>query len=103
MKDYNRVENQVLGVVLHPITQYQKEKFDIKYGLEIKNMASGKMKDAGIPKGFIIQNVNDMNMMIVNDFEEVVKKSSIEKEPILIIKGLYLTGKRGYFVVSLAQ
>ena len=64
---------------------------------------AGKMKEAGVPKGFIIRQVNDQPMKAVSDLEEVVKEASTSSEPVLIIKGVYPTGKKGYFVVQLGE
>jgi S1-C subfamily serine protease len=59
------------------------------------------MKEAGVPKGFIIQRVNDEAMNTVEDLQDIVKETSTSKEPVLVIKGIYPTGKRGYFIVQL--
>ena len=56
------------------------------------------MKDAGVPKGFIIQVVNDRPMRSFDDLQEVVKEA---KDQMLVIKGIFPTGKRGGFVVYL--
>ena len=61
------------------------------------------MKDAGITKGFIIQKVNDETMKSVEDLQQVVKDASTSKEPVLIIRGIYPTGKKAYFVVDLSE
>ncbi len=93
----------VLGADFRPVTSAQKEQLDITYGLEVIKVNAGKMKDAGIPKGFIIQRVNDEKMESVEDLEKVVKAASRSAEPVLIVKGLFSTGKRGYYVVQLGE
>ena len=79
----------------------QKEQLEISYGLEVIKVNGGKMKEAGVPKGFIIQRVNDEAMKTIEDLQNAVKDASTSKEPVLSIKGLFPTGKRGYFVVQL--
>ena len=74
---------------------------EISYGLEVIKVNAGKMKEAGVPKGFIIQRVNDEAMKTVEDLQDIVKDASNSKEPVLVIKGIYPTGKRGYFIVQL--
>ena len=91
----------VLGADFRPVTDSQKKQLDINYGLEVIKVNGGKMKDAGIQKGFIIQRVNDEPMRTVEDLEEAVKLASRSSDQVLIIKGLFPTGKRGYFVVQL--
>ena len=91
----------VLGADFRPVSKAQQEQLSISYGLEVIKVSGGKMKDAGIPKGFIIQRVNDTTIKTVDDLQNAVKTASTSKEPVLIVRGLYPTGKKGYFVVSL--
>ena len=91
----------VLGGTFRAITDAQKEQLNIGYGLEVVKVAGGKLKDANMPKGFIIQKVNDQTIKSVEDLQEVVKEASTSKEPVLYIQGIYPTGKKGYFAVPL--
>ena len=91
----------VLGGTFHPITDAQKEQLNIGYGLEVIKVNGGKLKDAGVPKGFIIQKVNDQSIKTIEDLQNVVKEASTSKEPVLYIQGVYPTGKKGYFAVPL--
>ena len=88
----------VLGIDVRPITDSQKQQLEISYGLEVLKVNGGKMKDAGVPKGFIIQTVNDQPMRSFDDLQQAVKDA---KDQMLVIKGIYPTGKRGGFVVYL--
>ena len=88
----------VLGIDVRPVTDSQKKQLEISYGLEVLKVNGGKMKDAGVPKGFIIQVVNDQPMRSFDDLQEVVKEA---KDQMLVIKGIFPTGKRGGFVVYL--
>ena len=88
----------ILGIDVRPITDSQKKQLEISYGLEVLKVNGGKMKEAGVPKGFIIQVVNDQPMRSFDDLQQAVKDA---KEQMLIIRGLYPTGKRGGFVVYL--
>ena len=88
----------VLGIDVRPVTDSQKKQLEISYGLEVLKVNGGKMKEAGVPKGFIIQVINDQPMRSFDDLQQVVKDS---KDQMLIIKGIYPTGKRGGFVVYL--
>ena len=88
----------VLGIDVRPITDSQKKQLEISYGLEVLKVNGGKMKEAGVPKGFIIQQVNDTPMKTFDDLQQAVKDA---KDQMLVIKGIYPTGKRGGFVVYL--
>ncbi len=91
----------VLGGQFRALTDKQKEQLNIGYGLEVLKVSGGKLSDAGVPKGFIIQRVNDQTMKSIDDLQRVVKEASTSKEPVLYIQGVYPTGKKGYFAVPL--
>ena len=64
-------------------------------------MNAGKLKNAGITKGFIIQRVNDSAVKTIEDLQNAVKEASTSKDPVLYIQGVYPTGKKAYFAVPL--
>ena len=64
-------------------------------------VSGGRLKNAGVPQGFIIQRVNDKAMKTIDDLQATVKEASKSKEPVLYIQGIYPTGKKGYFAVPL--
>ena len=91
----------VLGGQFRPVTDSQKEQLNIGYGLQVTKVNGGRLKDAGVPQGFIIQRVNDNSVKTIDDLQEIVKSASKSKEPVLWIQGIYPTGKKGYFTVPL--
>ena len=91
----------ILGIDVRPITDSQKNQLEISYGLEVLKVNGGKMKDAGVPKGFIIQRVNDEPMRSYDDLQQAVKDASTSKDQMLVVKGIFPTGKRGGYVVYL--
>ena len=93
----------VLGGTFRAITDQQKEQLNIGYGLEVLKVSGGRLKDAGVPKGFIIQRANDESIKSIDDLQTVVKDASTSKEPVLYIQGIYPTGKKGYFAVPLSN
>ena len=72
-------------------------------GLEVLKVNGGKLKDAGVPKGFIIQRINEQSVKSIDDLQKIVKEASTSKEPVLYIQGIYPTGKKGYFAVPLSE
>ena len=92
----------VLGGQFRPLSDAKKEQMNINYGLEVMKVSGGKLKDAGLPQGFIIQRVNDQPMKTIDDLQNVVKEASKSK-PVLWIEGVYPTGKKGYFTVPLEE
>lgn len=93
----------VLGANFRAITDAQKEQMNISYGLEVIKVNNGALKEAGVPKGFIIQKVNDEPMKSIDDIQKAVKSASTSKDPVLFIQGLYPTGKKAYFAVTLEK
>ena len=91
----------LLGGSFRPLTDAQKKELSISYGIQVTKVDKGKMKDAGIPQGFIIQRVNDENIKTTNDLQNAVKKGYTSKDPVLYIQGIFPTGKKGYFAVPL--
>ena len=95
------VDLDVLGGHFKPLTDSQKEQLNVGYGLQVTKISGGKLKDAGVPQGFIIQRVNDESVKTIEDLQKIVKDASKSKEPVLYIQGIYPTGKKGYFAVPL--
>lgn len=93
----------VLGAQIREVNEKEKEEFGIKYGLKITKVNNGKFKEHGVPAGFILQNVNDEAMKTVDDLNEAVKAANKSKDPVLMLKGIYPSGKKGYFAVPLAE
>lgn len=96
-----KADLDVLGGNFRTITDNQKQQFNIGYGLEVLKVNAGKLKNAGITKGFIIQRVNDSAIKTIDDLQNVVKEASTSKDPVLYIQGIYPTGKKAYFAVPL--
>ena len=93
----------VLGGQFRAITDQQKAQMNIGYGLEVLKVNGGKLKEAGMPKGFIIQRVNDESIKSIEDLQKAVKEASTAKDQVLYIQGVYPTGKKGYFAVPLEE
>ena len=96
-----KADLDVLGGNFRAITDNQKQQFNIGYGLEVLKVNAGKLKNAGITKGFIIQRVNDSAIKTIDDLQNVAKEASTSKDPVLYIQGIYPTGKKAYFAVPL--
>ena len=96
-----KADLDVLGGNFRSITDAQKQQLNIGYGLEVLKVNSGKLKNAGITKGFIIQRVNDNAVKTIEDLQNIVKDASTSKDPVLYIQGVYPTGKKAYFAMPL--
>ena len=69
------------------------EKFGIRSGVEIVELGSGKLMEAGATEGFIILYVNDHPVKTPQDVIDIVKKS----KRTVFIEGVTPSGRTGYF------
>jgi S1-C subfamily serine protease len=93
----------LLGGFFKEITDKQKEELGINYGIEVVKVGDGALKDSGIGKGFIIQVANEQPVRSVDDFQKIVKDASTSKDPVVLVRGMYPTGKRAYKVIQLSE
>ena len=96
-----KADLDVLGGNFREVPEALKKQLNISFGLEVIKVNNGKLKDAGINKGFIIQKVNDTPVKSIDAMQQLVKDASTSKDPVLYIQGVYPTGKKGYFAVPL--
>lgn len=93
----------MLGASFRPVTEQQKKEFDLSFGLEVTKVGKGAIKDSGIEQGFIMQYANDTPLKSISDLQELVKSASTSKDPVLIVKGVWPSGKRDYKVVKVSD
>lgn len=102
-KPLEQADIDVLGGQFRPVTDAIKKQLNINYGLEVIKINSGALKEAGVNRGFIIQNVNDSPVNNIESLQKIVKAASTSKDPVLYIKGIYPTGRKAYFAVPLSE
>ncbi|WP_314671214.1 Do family serine endopeptidase [Segatella salivae] len=93
----------VLGASFRPVTEQQKKEFDLTFGLEVAKVEKGAIKSGGIEQGFIMLYANDTPLKSLSDLQEIVKSASTSQDPVLIIKGIWPSGKRDYKVVKVSE
>ncbi|WP_167608348.1 Do family serine endopeptidase [Maribellus sediminis] len=87
----------VLGAEFETVDDNVKRELDIDYGIIIKDLKKGKLKDAGIQKGFIITNVNKKPIYEVNDFKREIGNARGG----ILVEGIYPNGESAYYVFGL--
>ena len=65
---------EVLGAAFSALTNEQKRELGVSYGIEVTGLLNGKLKDAGIKKGFIIMVVNDQKIHLLKQLEKIVTR-----------------------------
>ena len=93
----------VLGASFRPVTEQLKKEFDLTFGLEVTKVEKGAIKSGGIEQGFIMLYANDTPLKSLSDLQELVKNASTSQDPVLIIKGIWPSGKRDYKVVKVSE
>ena len=93
----------ILGAAFREVPQDLKQQLRLSGGLEVTGVTDGKMKAAGVRKGFIILKANGQVVKTVDQLEEIMKEASRSTEPVLFLNGIFPSGKRGYFAVDLTQ
>jgi len=84
----------IFGAKFVAITDRDKEELGIRYGIKITDLGSGKFKDAGIKKGFIITQVNKTAVSEVEDLKRIIKNSRGG----ILVEGIYPNGEVAYYV-----
>ena len=94
---------EILGAAFRELPDETKKQLRLNVGVEVTGVTEGKMKDAGVRKGFIILKANGQTVKSVEQLEEIVKQASHSTEPVLFLNGIFPSGKRAYFAVDLTQ
>lgn len=102
--DVVKVEGvEVLGAAFKELSDDQKRSLNVSYGIQVTGLTDGKLKEAGVRKGYVILKVNDVRIQSVSQLEEVVKAAQnnarLEDRGLFIV-GLYPNGKVTYYAVD---
>ena len=94
---------EILGAAFREIPADLKKQLKLGYGVEVTGVTNGKMKDAGVRKGFIILKANGEQIRKVSDLEEVLKAATKSPDQVLFLTGMFPSGKRANYAVDLTQ
>ncbi|HNZ68513.1 MAG: trypsin-like peptidase domain-containing protein [Prolixibacteraceae bacterium] len=84
----------VFGAEFETVTDRDKSQLNINRGIRIKKLSNGKIKQAGIPEGFVITDVNKKPVYEVSDFKRVIANARGG----ILVEGVYPNGELAYFV-----
>ena len=94
---------EILGAAFRVLPQEMKRQLNLASGVEVTGVTDGKMKDAGVRKGFIILKANGQSIKSVEQLEEVVKSATRSSDQVLFLSGVFASGKRANYAVDLTQ
>lgn len=89
-----RDRSSYLGADFEEVSNTEKNRLEIEYGIKIKNLEKGKLRDAGLKEGFIITNVNKKPIYEVNDLKREIGNARGG----ILVEGIYPNGELAYFV-----
>ena len=78
----------------------------ISNGVKVTGLKGGPFKNAGVKDGFIIIEINDRPVRSSEDVENIynrIMKDDDNEDKVMILKGIYSNGKKGYYAVNLAE
>lgn len=96
---------EIMGGAFKALTDEQKRKLGVSYGIEVTGVTNGKLQSAGIKKGFIIMIVNNQKISAPEDFEKIVDNilQGRTEDQGLFIKGFYPNGRTKYYAIDLSE
>ncbi len=97
------VNIDILGAEFKELTESQQKSLNLSSGVQVTSIKDGKLRDAGIPKDFIIRKCNGMNIKTVKDLEQVFKSAQSSEDQTLWIWGQTPAGKQMSFAVQLGE
>lgn len=94
---------EILGAAFQEVPEQQRRQLNIGYGIQVSGINSGKLKNAGIQKGYIILKINGVQIKSEDDVRSVYQDASASPEQVLFITGIYPSGRRANYAVDLSE
>lgn len=93
-----------LGCAFKKVDESTLRQLGLSNGVQVVGLSAGLFRDFGVKDSFIIYSINDSRVSSPDDVEKIYK--SIMKgsgdEKVMILRGVYPTGKRGIYAVDLS-
>jgi S1-C subfamily serine protease len=101
----SQTSEDVLGATYKELSDKTKQQLGVDFGVEVKSLSKGKLADQGIKPGFIILKINNQPINSTNDVQAAYDAAvnNGQQEKVLLIAGLYPTGKVIYYAINLAE
>jgi len=96
-RDVTKESAQLLGATFKVISKEEMNKLNIRNGLKIIKLDNGKLRNAGIREGFIIQYIDKKEVADLNDIHNALSN----KRGGILIEGTYPNGMRAYYAFGL--
>lgn len=90
-------EKTILGAAFGEVSDELKEKLNIKSGVQILDIGSGKLMRERMPEGFVITHVDKEPIQSVKELDETLSS----KKGGVLIEGVFPNGSKGYYAFGL--
>jgi S1-C subfamily serine protease len=96
---------ELLGAAFKELTAKQKQAYGLSYGVEVAAVFNGKLKEAGVAKGFIIVTANEQSVSASDDLEKIAERilRSNDEDKLLVLKVITLSRRVRYYAIDLAN
>lgn len=93
-----------LGCAFKKVDEKLLKQLGLTAGVQVVDVNKGIAADAGIRNGFVITSINDTRVSRPDDVEKIYHSiiSLSENDRVMIVRGVYPTGKRGIYALDLA-
>ena len=85
--------NSMLGANIQPVSEDIKSQLGIKYGMEVVDLREGKLRNAGVRKGFIITQIDGKKVANRQDLIDMLSNKSGG----VLIEGIYPNRTKAYY------
>lgn len=97
----------VLGAKFEALTEKEKRQLGINYGVKVTELESGKLKESGMMKGFVVLKINNRAINspeeVVEIANEVLQGGTGYGEQALFIVGVKPNGRSAYLAIDLSD
>ncbi len=92
-----------LGCAFKKLDEKTLRQLGLSGGVQVVDLKDGVFRDSGVRQGFIIYSINDTRISSPEDVEKIYKAimKGNSDEKLMILRGVYPTGKRGIYAVDL--
>ena len=95
-----------IGCAFMKMNKESLDKLGVSNGVKVTGLKSGPFRNAGVKDGFVIIEINDRPVKSSEDVEAIynqIMRDDNNEDKVMILKGIYPTGKKGYYAVNLAE
>ncbi|MCM1290995.1 MAG: Do family serine endopeptidase [Prevotella sp.] len=92
------------GCIFMKTSESTLEHLGISSGVQVQEVKAGPFKEAGVKAGYIVIEVNGQKVSTPDDIELIYNRvMKGDDDKVLVLHGIYSTGKKAYYAVNLEE